>query len=352
MTGQSRRRLLRPLLLALLVALPASAQVADPFGDAGRDVNKRGSTASEFLSIPVGARATSMGNAVAATSSDATALYWNPAGLTQMRGAGLTVEYADWFSGIDFGYTAVTLPLGGGMVAASVTSMQTADIEVTTEDAQNGTGQTYTAGSYAVTLGYGRSLTDRFSIGASVKYIQERIYNSNATGLAFDVGTLFTTPFRGIRLGASISNFGDKMQISGDDLRTRVDIDPNNQGNGTGNTALLETDRYDLPLTMRIGLSGELYRSNDARLTLAFDALSPNNSEQYLNAGMEAALFGEMVFLRAGYAELLLPDAVRGLTLGGGIAYRVGPVDLEANYAYEQMKWLGDVSRVSLAIGF
>lgn len=346
-------RTLAAAALALAVAPAALAQATtDPFGETGRDVNKRGSTASEFLQIPVGARATAMGNAVSASISDATAIYWNAAGLTALGGASLSAEYADWFNGINFSYTAVALPLGGGVVGAAVTALSTPEMEVTTVEQQDGSGQTFTAASYAFSLSYARALTDRFSIGGTAKYVTERIWNSNANGVAFDVGTLFVTPLRGIRLGASISNFGTKMRMTGDNLRARVDVAPGNSGNGTGNTALLETDAFDLPLTMRIGLAGELYQAGGNRLTLAVDALSPNNSEQYVNVGAEAALFDDMVFVRGGFAELFLPGSARGYTLGGGLHYGFGPLDVAFDYAYESNEFLNAVNRFTVSVGF
>ncbi|MEM9667131.1 MAG: hypothetical protein AAF970_19560, partial [Bacteroidota bacterium] len=197
-----------------------------------------------------------------------------------------------------------------------------------------------------------RALPDRFSIGGTVKYVTERIYNSYANGFALDVGTMFVTPFRGIRLGASISNFGTKMQITGDDLLLVVDIDPNNRGNNESNRAELRTDEFDMPLTMRIGLAGEVYQTADTRFTLAVDALSPSNSEQYLNVGAEVGLLGDLLMVRGGYSELFLADAVRSLTLGGGLNYAFGPVAMTVDYAYEAQEFFNAVNRFTLAIQF
>src|SRR5690606_35408832 len=125
-------------------------------------------------------------------------------------------------------------------------------------------------------LSFARALTDRFSIGGTAKFITERIWHSNANSIAIDVGTMFITPFRGIRLGASIANFGARMRMTGDDLLATVDIDPNNRGNNESNRATLNTDSFNLPLTMRIGLAGEIFDNESSRLTLAVDALSPS----------------------------------------------------------------------------
>ena len=335
-------------VLVALVATPAAAQLTTET----RDVTKRGTAAAEFLSIPVGARATAMGNAFSATVDDATALYWNPAGMTALPRPTFAVEYARWLVGIDFNYAAVVVPMRFGTLGLAVTALQSPEMEVTTIDEQNGTGERFDASSYALAISYARALTDRFSIGGTAKYVTERIWHSNATALAVDVGTMFETPFRGIRLGASISNFGSRMQMSGDDLLATVDIDPNNRGNNESNRADLRTDQFNLPLTMRIGLAGEVFENDNGRLTLAVDALSPSNSEQYVNVGAEVGLLGDLVMLRGGYSELFLQDSIRSFTLGGGLRYRFGALGLAVDYAYESQQYFDGVNRFTLALEF
>ena len=335
-------------VLLLATTLPASAQ----FGDETRDVTRGGTTAAEFLSIPIGARATAMGSAYTASVDDATALYWNPAGLGKVQTATFAAEYAEWLAEIDFNYVAVVMPTGFGTFGLGVTVLRTPDMEVTTITEQNGTGETFDASSFAFSLSYGRALTDKFAIGGTVKYITERIWNSEASGVALDIGTVFVTPFRGIRLGASISNFGTKMQIGGDDLLVVVDIDPNNRGNNESNRAELRTDAFDLPLTMRIGLAGEVLQSEQARLTLAVDALSPNNSDQYVNVGAELGMLGDLLMLRGGDSELFLEDSPRSFTLGGGLRYDFAALGFALDYAYESMDFFNNVNRFTLAVQF
>lgn len=348
-TMKAMRRL---AMLLAMVGLVGSQMATAQFDSTTRSVTKRGTTAADFLNIPVGARATGMGNAVTATIDDATSVYWNPAGLTAMQGGGFAGEYAQWLADVEFNFVSIVFPAAGGKVAVGVTSMRTPEMEVTTVSAPNGTGETFDAASYAVSLTYARALTDRFSIGASFKQISERIWNSAASGTAVDIGTQFVTPFRGIRLGASISNFGSKLKLTGDDLLVRVDIDPVNAGNNESNRALLNTDEFDLPLTMRIGLAGEAYQAGSTRLTLAVEALNPNSSEQYVNMGAELGLLNDLVMLRGGYSELLLDDAVRSFSLGAGLRYRFAPVNFSFDYAYEAQKYFADVNRFTMAILF
>ncbi len=336
------------LAAGMFVALPASAQ----FESSTRDVTKRGTTAAEFLGIPVGARATGMGHAVSASIEGPTSIYWNPAGMARGSGGAFTAEYAQWLADIDFSYVALSVRGSLGSVGLGVTSMRLPEMEVTTVEEPEGTGERFDASSYAFAFAYARPLTDRFSIGGTVKIIHERIWNSTASGVAFDVGTLFETPFRGVRLGASISNFGTKMRIGGDDLLVAVDIDPNNGGNNESSRAVLKTDRYDLPLIMRIGLAGEVVSNERYRLTLAVDALNPNNSEQYVNVGAELGLLGDLLMLRGGFGEIFLDDNVRSFSLGAGLRYRFAPLNFAFDYAYEAQEFFTDVNRFTLTVQF
>lgn len=327
-------------VLALAAVLSAGAQAQ----------TKRGTAAAEFLNIPVGARAAAMGGAFGATANDGSALYWNVAGLTRIGAGQLTVEHAAWLVGIDFNFASVSLPTRFGTVGVGVTALTTPEMEVTTVEAQTGTGETFTAGSYAVALAYARDLTDRFTIGGTVKYVTERIDDTSANGLALDLGTMFVTPFNGVRLGASISNFGTKMQIGGP--LVRVDIDDGEAGNNESVTADLSTDAFDLPLTMRVGLATEVFQQAGTRVTLAADAIVPNASGQHLNLGAEVGFLNDLVMMRGGYQELFLDGSPRSFTLGGGLHYRFGSLNVAADYAYEAFDFFDGINRFTVALQF
>lgn len=322
---------------------------------AAQEVNKVGTSAASFLRIPVGARALSMGSAFVSIKDEPASLFWNPSALSSLQTKALIADHARWMPGIDFDFVGLVLPVADGeAVGINATVLHTDEMEVTTPEQQMGTGETFTASSVALGVSYSRSLTDRFSIGGTFKYIRETIFNSNATGIAFDIGTMFETPFAGIRLGASIANFGTKMRMDGEDLNFRADIAPNQEGNNQNVVGRLNTDEFDLPLIMRIGVSGEVVQTEDYRLTLSIDGINPNDNAQSVNLGGEIGLLQETIRLRVGYRDLFLPDSEFGPTFGVSVnsVEVVNGILISVEYAYQQYIHLGQSNRFTMALRF
>ncbi len=176
--------------------------------------SKIGSTAAPFLNIAVSPRAISMGGAFVATANDVSGLYWNPAGVAQVESNEAMFSYSKWFADITYNWAGAMLNLeGAGTVGLSVTYLDYGDIEITTLSEQDGTGQFYSAYDMALGLTYAYNLTDRFSLGGTVKYIQQKIWNSSASAFAVDLGVLFNSDINGLRIGATITNFGSCYAI-------------------------------------------------------------------------------------------------------------------------------------------
>ena len=227
------------------------------------------------------------------------------------------------------------------------------EVEITTLQEQMGTGDKYDASSTAIALTYGRFLTDRFSIGGTFKFINERIWHSNANSIAFDVGTIFQMPFPGLRFGFCISNWGTKMQMTGEDLNVSVDAWPGIEGNNQSVVGQFKTGKFDTPLLMQVGLAWDAYNKNGNRLTLAVDGLNPNDNSQSVNFGVEGAFMNQQVILNAGYSELFLEEAEKGLTLGAGINTKIlNSFKLRIGYAYQDFKHFSRMNRFTLILGF
>lgn len=200
-------------------------------------------------------------------------------------------------------------------------------------------------------LSFARNLTDRFSIGGSTKIIQENIYNSRATGIAIDLGTLYYTQLPGLTMGMSISNYGTKMQMSGRDMILQTEVDPSLESDPTNINANYATDRFDLPLIFRFGLAYKKILSNNLNLLIAADALHPNDNTESINLGTEL-VFKDFVYLRSGREHLFQRDNEAGFALGGGVKLAIGKTNYTIDYTYAQMGVLGDQKKLTLMVYF
>lgn len=338
------RLITRTLVGLLLVVGP---------GVSAQQITKIGTTAAKFLSIPAGARALGMGGAFVAVASDASAMYWNPAGISRLQRSEAIVTHAEWLADIKHNYGGLVLPLGDyGTLGFNFTALTMGEMERTTEEQPEGTGDFFSAGSYAFGVSYAKNLTEWFSIGGTIKYVRESIWNSTATGFAVDVGTLFTTPFPGVKFGAGISNFGEKMRITGDDLLVQKDISPI-KGNNPNINASLTTDRFEMPLNLRIGIAYEPLTTEDQSLLLAIDASHPNDNSEYVNVGGEYSLFHRILSIRAGYRSLGGKDSEEQFTLGGGLSYDLGTTStVKIDYAFENFGRLQNVHKFAVRFLF
>ncbi len=314
---------------------------------------KVGTTAAPFLGIAVGAKALAMGGAFTATADDASALYWNPAGIARTAATQAAFSRVDWLVGSTLNWAAVTVPLDAdNVIGLSLTYLDYGEGEVTTIAFPDGTGNRWSASDLAAGLSYARNLTDRFTIGGTVKLIHQKIWNETSSAFAVDIGLIYLTRFNGMRLGMSISNFGTEMKLDGKDLLKQLDLAPDIAGNNRQTTAVLRTDSWTLPLLFRVGLAMDVIQAENHRVTLAVDALYPNDNDQSLSIGGEYN-WNNMVSLRAGYKALGIPDSEEGLTLGGGLQYKMSnSVQASVDYAYESFGIFDKVEKIMLSIRF
>ena len=225
-------------------------------------------------------------------------------------------------------------------------------MEVTTELFPEGTGETFSVASYAFGLSYAKNITEWFAAGITIKYITEGIFNSSANGFAFDIGTVFKTPFFGVKFASIITNFGSKMQMSGDDLLIRHDADPTRRGNNETVDAFYKTDLFELPLKLQIGISKDFQFLEGQRLTIAVDATHPNDNSEYANVGGELSFLDNLISLRGGYKGLFLEDNQEGLTLGAGLNYVLGVFAVGVDYSYQEFEFLSYIHSFSVSFKF
>ncbi len=325
--------------------------VIESNAQSGGSLNKTGTTAAQFLKIGVGPRAIGMGGAFTALADDINAMYWNPAGLSRMNSKEAFFNHVDWIMDVNMENAGFALDVTDlGTIGAFISVMSMDDMPVRTLQQPEGTGELFSAGSIVIGLSYARNLTEEFSIGFNAKYIQEHIWNESAKTFAIDIGTQYIIPFLNeFRLGASISNFGPKMKMSGRDI-----IQTTTVGSGEGNliNTDLQLEEFELPLLFRIGFAVDAIKTLDSRLTIAADAIHPNDNSEYVNTGLEYT-WNEIFFIRGGYKSLFEEDGEQGFTIGAGINYRVlEAFKVKIDYAYQDFGRLKNVQYISLGVRF
>jgi hypothetical protein len=340
-------RIFRITLLALLYTFAVYSQ------SFVSDVSKRGTSAATFLSIGQSARAIGMGSAFVGMSGDPSAIYWNPAGIADIDGIGLVFDHTNWIADVGYNYFAGAYGIGGlGTIGLSVIVSDIGDMDVTTINQPEGTGQTFTATDFAVTLSYAVKLTENFAIGISPKFIYQSIWNMNASSVAVDLGVQYRTPFDDMILAMSISNFGTKMRLDGNTTLVLFDSDPNSSGNNDKIPAYLETNDWALPLIFRVGVAYDPIKSENHKLTLALDALHPSDNYESVNVGGEYT-FMDLLSIRGGYQSLFLDEAEQTFALGFGIKKQIiGNVTLYFDYAYQDFGRLSDIQKFSFGMSF
>lgn len=324
------------------------------FAQLDRSTTKVGTTAATFLKIGAGARAIGMAGAFSAVENDIYSIYWNPAGIARIGGVGsVTFNHANWIADTKFDFAALSLNISDlGSFGFSLTSFKVPEDKVRTFPNPEGDGRVWDASFMAIGVSFARNLTDNFSIGFTAKYIRDAIWDMSSSSFALDVGTLYTTPFNDLKIGASITNFGTKMKLDG--RNTYFNIDPNGDPNSGPNNVPGEyrLNSYDIPLTFRVGLAMDVIKTNYLVVTAAVDAVHPNDNTEYVNSGLEFN-FNKTFFARVGYKSLFLRDSEQNLTFGFGLYYPiVNEIGIMVNYGYADYGRLKNVQFFDLVINF
>lgn len=265
-----------------------------------------GGSAGAFLDIGIGARAIAMGKAYSAMVNDATALYWNPAGLVLSDKKEISAMHAFIFEDRAINYAAVVYPASGHSIAAGWVRFGVSGIQE-----RGDTGQLiseFSDSENLFMLGYGRSLlSDAYksiSLGTTIRYYYHSLFGYHASGWAADLGASFVLFERG---PAKQLSFSIVAQNIGGDIRwnTPGDLEEN------------------IPISFRFGSSAELTR---LPIALAVDLEKQENRSIRFHSGLEYA-YGSIFPLRIGFSY-------KYLSAGIGYVMETGKTDIIFDYAF------------------
>ena len=318
------------LIVALLVCLSALSAWAT-------DANRTGTAGALELRIPISARGTALGPGVMADVTGVEAIYYNPAGISGLTGTELYFSHLNYIADMKKNYFAAAIKTGVGAFGVAADVFSVGDIEVTTLDQPDGTGQTFSPTFSVIGGSYSRFLTDAVSVGATAKVINESILDVSATGVAFDVGLQYRPPWqKNIHLGLLLRDFGPKMTYSGAGFESfhGVSQDP------TAGSHVLASENaaFELPSTFQIGLSYTPYSDGANRVTGYGDFTNNNFGRDEYSIGAEYS-FKDILALRGNYVATGNSDYNFGPSFGVGLRLPLGPTtNLRVDYAIRTVK--------------
>ncbi len=293
---------MRKLLLAALLAWAAAPA--------------RAAETAAFLNIGAGARYLALGDSGAALADDASALYWNPAGLATVDKHQATASHAELSQTVRHDFLAYAQPTAWGTFAGGFTYLSQSAIEG--RDALGHPAADFHAADAAMSLAFARK-TDWADFGGTLKAVQSHIGSAQAETVAFDFGV--RKRLDAWTVGAALRNAGPGLKY--------------------------DTERNDLPLRLELGAA---YRLAGRHFVTAQWTNGPRGAGNDFGFGGEyRAVAG--VSLRAGYTTQSSVaggtgfDAARGLTLGVGLSRAEWALD----YAAVPMGELGSTHRFTLS---
>jgi long-subunit fatty acid transport protein len=280
------------------------------------------------------------------------AAYYNPAAIGLFQTNAVQFTHSPWLAGINYEFAGAGITLGNfGNVYASVTSLNSGEIDVRTVEQPLGTGERYTVTDLAFGIGYGRLISDKFSVGVQVTYLDETIWHSSMSAFAMNVGTLYRISENGLHIGASISNFGTRAKFDGTDLRVLYDQNPSVYGDNGNLPAELFTDDFPLPILFRVGLGMPIMLNEKNKVHLVVDAFHPSDNTESVSTGAEWT-YDNTFFIRSGYQNLFMTDSEVGLTLGAGLRYALESYTVNFDYAWADHGRIKETHRITVGISF
>lgn len=297
-------------------------------GDFSR--SEMGTASGQFLKLGAGARAVAMGEAVVAVADDATALYWNPAGLTRIEKRSVTLMHSAYAGSTSFDYIAFGARLSSSTaLGISLQYLNAGRIPMT--DASGADIGGFSPNDLALTAGLAYKFPagilprplEGLSVGAGVKFIQSQSVDTARTW-ALDFG-LLSRPYLGdrLRLAFSAANMGGRLRY--------------------------DQQNEPLPAALRAGASYQITR----RWLASLDGAFPRDEAAYGAMGTEyllAATNDLTLAARLGLNSRNLNDVsgIANIATGLGFAYKSASLD----YAIVPYGGIAVTHRVSISCNF
>jgi len=302
----------------IVCILPIQALATEPFA-------KVGTYSLQFLKIGPSARAAGMGSSFTALANDATATYWNPAGMVDITSTAIVLEHTFWPADIalDFASAVFTMPFLPGTWGVTARALSLDPQKERTVFLPDGTGREFDAGDMSFGVSYSQLFTDKFSAGGTVHFVHSGLAEKSVNTYVVDFGLIYRIGCRGMRISMMIQSLGGKVDYDSRDAK--------------------------IPTTFKIGISMAAYQRGAHSLLGLGEFGHPSDNTETVNLGAEYS-FNQFFFLRGGYN---FGFDVKGAAAGFGLQIDTTQTsDLNFDYAWEDLGFLGDAHRVSIGFSY
>ena len=275
--------------------------------------------ANDYLQYGAGAKSLAIGGAYVALANEASAPYWNPAGLTQINEHQFLAMYAPFFEQTSYNFLSYVHPLRRlGTLAISDVFLYSEGYEEVDGDG-NVLGTNQSIFTNVLIISYANRIQRQISLGASLKLIHERVMKYSGNGQGIDLGILYQ-PLDELNIGLAVQNI----------LQPKV-------------TLRDDPDVYEINLKAGVAL-----KTFSNRLTLTADINKLVDEKAYFCAGIEVSPWEKTsspslkrIDLRAGFNHL------QSFTCGLGLKIKFLTVD----YAFSPHD-LGNLHKFALTFSW
>jgi hypothetical protein len=291
-----------------------------------------GTTGFAFLKVSYSARASAMGGAFSGLADDASAVFFNPAGLNQLKGKKAEVTYMNYLEGVNCGSAVYAYPYNEETSLAVFVQGLSASEDKTLVDAYGqyaGKEGTFGVSDFLIGISFARKLHSILDAGINIKYLLESLDGRNASVAAFDIGLMHQTTNENLKVGIVLRNIGKQLSY------------------------YTETEwEEELPMTATLGFNLNPIEQLHANL----DIYKPLNSDFSGKLGLEYT-YQQIIAFRCGYKSNASDwkaggdnELFAGLSLGFGL--KLYQYNLKMDYALVSYGDLGYVNQITIGYSF
>ena len=331
-------RIILFVVFSLLVCMENSSNAQDNV--------KLAQTGFDFLSVISDAKAAGMAGAVNTLPMGSGSIFFNPACLTEMKNiAEVTASYNPWIADIKHTQFSAAANLGSwGVVGISVQNVNYGEFYRTVVTSNNDEDNFRYEGKFSLQancfgIGFAHKLTDQFSVGGQIKYVQQDLGNGvvptsidvtdsttvtrsfKLNPLAFDFGTLFKTGLKSLAFGISIRHFSGQLSY--------------------------QQESFQMPLLFTLGVSMDVMdfwesAKQNQSVVVSVDLTHDRSYPEQLLIGINYT-FINTISLRVGYNS---HADLEQFSYGAGVSQ----FGLAIDYAYTPLKYFDNLQRITVRL--